>query len=201
MSLAPFRLLVTGAASGIGAALCRRVAAPGVQLLMHTRAREADLQSVAADCRAKGAACAVSLGDLAAPETAARLVAEAVAAFGGIEGLVANAGFADRRLIGELDEAGFKRSVDAILTGFFHLVDAARVQIEAARERPRRGGELLRGACVPARRRAFPGILRGKARPRGLGEVVCGTARADRRHRQLCGARLHPQGAACAHGA
>src|SRR5579885_3388074 len=75
MSLAPFRLLVTGAASGIGAALCRRVAAPGVQLLMHTRAREADLQSVAADCRAKGAACAVSLGDLAAPETAARLVA------------------------------------------------------------------------------------------------------------------------------
>ncbi len=137
MSLAPFRLLVTGAASGIGAALCRRVAAPGVQLLMHTRVREADLQSVAADCRAKGAACAVSLGDLAAPETAARLVAEAVAAFGGIDGLVANAGFADRRLIGELDEAGFKRSVDAILTGFFHLVDAARVQIEAARERGR----------------------------------------------------------------
>ena len=42
MSLAPLRILVTGAASGIGAALCQRIAAPGVKLLIHTRAREAD---------------------------------------------------------------------------------------------------------------------------------------------------------------
>jgi 3-oxoacyl-[acyl-carrier protein] reductase len=137
MSLAPLRVLVTGAASGVGAALCRRIAAPGVRLLVHTRARDADAQSVAAECRAKGAECAVSLGELAEPGTAARLVGEAMTAFGGLDALVANAGFADRRLVGELDDAGFRRSVDAILTGFFRLADAAHAAIEAAGERGR----------------------------------------------------------------
>ncbi len=137
MSLAPLRVLVTGAASGIGAALCRRIAAPGMKLLVHTRTREAEAQAVAAESRAKGADCVVSLGDLADPEVASRLVAEAAAAFGGLDALVANAGFADRRLVGVLDDAGFRRSIDAILTGFFRLADAARPHIEAAGERGR----------------------------------------------------------------
>jgi len=137
MSLAPLRVLVTGAASGIGAAVCRRVAAPGVKLLVHTRAREADAQKVAEECRIKGAECLVALGDLAEQETAARMVAAATTAFGGLDALVANAGFADRRLMGQLDDAGFRRSVDAILTGFFRLADAARTHIEAAGERGR----------------------------------------------------------------
>ena len=137
MSLAPARILVTGAASGIGAALCRRIAAPGIKLLIHTRAREADAQAVAAECRVRGAECLVSLGELGEAETPARLVAEAVAGFGGLDALVANAGFADRRLVGELDDLGFRRSLEAILTGFFRLADAARVHIEAAGERGR----------------------------------------------------------------
>jgi NAD(P)-dependent dehydrogenase (short-subunit alcohol dehydrogenase family) len=137
MNLSPLRVLVTGAASGIGAALCRRIAAPGVKLLIHTRVRDADAQSVAGECRAKGGECVVSLGELAEAETAARLVGVAMTAFGGLDALVANAGFADRRLVGELDDAGFRRSVDAILTGFFRLADAARAAIEAAGERGR----------------------------------------------------------------
>jgi len=36
-------VLVTGAASGIGAAVCRRIAGPGVRLLAHSRGnREQD---------------------------------------------------------------------------------------------------------------------------------------------------------------
>ncbi|HKF71058.1 MAG TPA: SDR family oxidoreductase [Stellaceae bacterium] len=137
MSLAPLRVLVTGAASGIGAALCRRIAAPGVQILVHTRTREADAQAVEAECRTKGAECVVALGDLAEPGTAGHLVNTAVTAFGGLDALVANAGFADRRLVGALDDGGFRRSVDAILTGFFRLADAARTHVEAAGERGR----------------------------------------------------------------
>jgi NAD(P)-dependent dehydrogenase (short-subunit alcohol dehydrogenase family) len=106
-------------------------------MLVHTRAREVDAQAVATECRTRGADCVVSLGDLAEPETAARLVREAVTAFGGLDALVANAGFADRSLVGELDEARFRRSIDAILTGFFRLADAGRLHIEAAGERGR----------------------------------------------------------------
>ena len=129
---APRKILVTGAASGIGAAVCRRLAAPGVSLLIHTRARRTEAEAVAEECQAKGAACTVAIGDLAETETATRLVAETVTAFGGIDGLVANAGFADRRPVGALDAADFRRSVDAILVGFFRLVDGALPHIVKA---------------------------------------------------------------------
>ena len=134
---APMRLLVTGAASGIGAALARRMAGPGAKMLLHTRGRKAELDGVAAECRGKGAEVATSIGDLAEPATGARLVAEAVAACGGLDALVANAGFADRRLVGELEEADFRRSVDTILLGFFRLADAARTHIVKAGDRGR----------------------------------------------------------------
>jgi 3-oxoacyl-[acyl-carrier protein] reductase len=118
-------LLVTGAGSGIGAALCRRLAAPGVQLLVHTGRNRERADAVAAECTAKGALCRVEIGDLADSGTAARLVAAAGEHFGGLDGVVANAGFADRRKLGEIDEAGFERSLAVILGGFFRLADAA----------------------------------------------------------------------------
>jgi 3-oxoacyl-[acyl-carrier protein] reductase len=119
-------LLVTGAGSGIGAALCRRLAAPGVQLLVHTGRNREHADAVAAECTAKGALCHVETGDLAEIGTAARLVAAAEKTFGGLDGLVANAGFADRRKLGEIDDSGFERSLAVILGGFFRLADAAR---------------------------------------------------------------------------
>jgi NAD(P)-dependent dehydrogenase (short-subunit alcohol dehydrogenase family) len=117
--------LVTGAASGIGAAVARRLAGAGTRLLLHTRERRTALERVAADCIARGSECRLALGDLAEPETAPRLVDDAVAAFGGLDWLVANAGFADRRPVGTLDDAGFERSLAAILGGFFRLADSA----------------------------------------------------------------------------
>lgn len=122
--------LVTGAASGIGAAIARRIAGPGRRLLLHTQERRPALERVAADCIARGSECRLALGDLAVPETAARLVDDAVAAFGGLDWLVANAGFADRRPVGALDGAGFERSLAAILGGFFRLADAALPWLE-----------------------------------------------------------------------
>jgi NAD(P)-dependent dehydrogenase (short-subunit alcohol dehydrogenase family) len=117
--------LVTGAASGIGAAICRRLARPGVSLLLHTRARREHAERVAEECAAQGAICRVALGDLADPAVAPRLVDEAVATFGGLDWLVANAGFALRRPIGELDAASFAQSLEANLASFFRLVDRA----------------------------------------------------------------------------
>ena len=117
--------LVTGAGSGIGAAVCRRLAGPGIGLLVHTGSNREKAESVAADCTAKGAVCHVALGDMAAPETAAMLVADCQKHFGRLDGLIANAGFADRRTLQELDEDGLDRSLDVILRGSFRLAKAA----------------------------------------------------------------------------
>jgi NAD(P)-dependent dehydrogenase (short-subunit alcohol dehydrogenase family) len=122
----PRTILVTGAGSGIGAALCRRLAASETNLLIHTGSKRDRAEQVAAECAAKGAACEVAIGDLADNATARRLVDVATRRFGALDALVANAGFADKRRLGEIDEAGLDRSLDVILKGFFRLADAAR---------------------------------------------------------------------------
>jgi 3-oxoacyl-[acyl-carrier protein] reductase len=118
-------VLVTGAASGIGAATCRRLARPDLRLMLHTGSRREQVEKVAVECREKGAVCGVVLGDLADPEVPARIITATTDLFGGLDGLVANAGFADRRRIGELDAEGFAKSVATNLRSFFDLATAA----------------------------------------------------------------------------
>src|SRR5262245_45741562 len=98
-------VLVTGAASGIGAAVCRALAAPGIALVVHTRKNRDGAERVAAGVRAAGAQAEVVLGDLADPAVAGALVAQAVARFGGLDVLISNAGFADRTAFTELTDA------------------------------------------------------------------------------------------------
>jgi NAD(P)-dependent dehydrogenase (short-subunit alcohol dehydrogenase family) len=131
---APRVALVTGAASGIGAAIARRLATPGVRLLLHTRARLDALEAVARDCTARGAECRLSLGDLAVPDIAPRLVDEAVAAFGRLDWLVANAGSALRRPVGALDAAAFEHSLGVNLVSLFRLVDRAHTWLVRSRQ-------------------------------------------------------------------
>lgn len=125
------RVLVTGAASGIGAATARALAGPGVALALHTRRNAEGLARVADEVRAKGGVAHVFLGDLATAEAPERLVAEAEAALGGLDVLVSNAGFADRTPVSALTDAGFAASLDAILWGFLRLARAARPKLEA----------------------------------------------------------------------
>jgi len=127
-------VLVTGAASGIGAAVCRRFAAPGVCLLVHTRRNEAGARRVADAARDAGAEAELMLGDLADEAVPAALVARAVARFGGLDVLVSNAGFADRTPTEALTDDAFARSIDAIQWAFLRLVRAAAPALRAARQ-------------------------------------------------------------------
>ncbi len=127
-------VLVTGAASGIGAAVCRAFAAPGVALLVHTRRNRDAAEAVAAAARGAGASAEVALGDLADPSVAGTLVDAAVTRFGGLDVLVSNAGFADRTPLAALTDSAMTASVEAVQGAFFRLVRAAMPHLRDGRD-------------------------------------------------------------------
>jgi 3-oxoacyl-[acyl-carrier protein] reductase len=118
-------ILVTGAASGIGAAICRRLSGPGTAIMVHTRRNRTGAEQVAAEARARGAEAEIVLADLAEPDAAAAVVQASIARFGRMDVLVSNAGFADRTPIATLTDAAMTVSIETILGAFFRLARAA----------------------------------------------------------------------------
>jgi 3-oxoacyl-[acyl-carrier protein] reductase len=128
------RYLITGAASGIGAACCRVLAGPGVAIALHTRKNRDGAERMAGFVREKGGTAHVLLGDLADPAAPARAVEQAVTALGGLDVLVSNAGFADRTPLASLTDAGFAASHDAIAFALLRLARAAQPHLAAGQD-------------------------------------------------------------------
>jgi len=118
--------LITGASSGIGAAAARAIAAPQTAIALHARKNRAGAERVAQAVGAAGGETLIVEGDLGQAGTATRLVEETVARFGKLDGVVSNAGFADRRLVGEIDRAAWDASLAAMTSAFFELATAAK---------------------------------------------------------------------------
>lgn len=102
-------LLVTGGSRGIGAAVCRKAAAQGYDLLVNYRSDKAAADAVAADCRTLGAKAEVVQGDTATEEGIAAIFA-AADLLGPLHGLVNNAGVVDvTARVEEFDRARLDR--------------------------------------------------------------------------------------------
>lgn len=128
------RILVTGAASGIGAATCRALAGPDTAILVHTRKNIDGAEAVAEAVRAAGGQARVALADLSEAGAPDALVAQALVAFGGLDVLVSNAGWADRTALQALTDDGFGRSLDTIAWAFFRLARAAGPLLRAGQD-------------------------------------------------------------------
>ena len=132
------KVLVTGAASGIGAAIAARFAAPAqpgsdhVQLVLVDR-DAAGLEQCAS--RLRGPACQVETvaGDLAQPDFPARAVAVARRAFGGLDVLVSNAGISIKKRLEDFSVEEFDRTVAINLRATWLLGVAARPLLATAR--------------------------------------------------------------------
>jgi len=85
------RIILTGASEGIGRALALELAARGARLALAARDRDR-LESVAQECRARGADALAVPTDVTNSQDLEWLVGETLKAFGGIDAVVHNAG-------------------------------------------------------------------------------------------------------------
>lgn len=112
------RALVTGGASPLGAAISRRLAAEGHEVLIHAHAGLGRAEALAAELRAasrRASAFATDLTDM--PATA--LALEALLEGGPIQILVHNAGTHDDAPLAGMSEQQWRSVVDVSLNGFY----------------------------------------------------------------------------------
>ena len=139
-------ILITGAASGIGAATALRLVQPGDRVLLHTRRNAEKLEEVAKAVRAKDAKAECILRDLGEPGAGRDLIVACADHFGGMDILVANAGYADKAPLGEAGGVErFDQAHGAIARSFFEMAEAALPLLEASR----RGRAIAVGAFGP----------------------------------------------------
>ena len=122
------RVLVTAAASGIGATIAARFAAAGA--LVHVCDVDDDALET---CLTAHPAIGGEVADVADPGQVEALVAHAGERLGGLDVLVANAGVAGPAApVEEMDVAGWRRTLDVNLTGAFLCVRASVPLLKAA---------------------------------------------------------------------
>lgn len=112
--------LVTGAGSGIGAAIAKGLAASGARVVVQDLQAQA-AERVTAEITAAGGLAHAAAGDVSDPAVVEGLVAQAVAAGGGLHLLVNNAGIGGPLApLGEYPLDGWRKVMAVNLDGVFY---------------------------------------------------------------------------------
>jgi 3-oxoacyl-[acyl-carrier protein] reductase len=128
LGLTGHRCLVGGASRGLGAAVARALAGEGARIAAVARA-SADLDSVARVTG--GVAVAADLADPAGPAAA---VKGAVAALGGLDGLLVNSGGPPPGAFADVDDAAWERAVAGTLIGALRLIRESLPHLREGRD-------------------------------------------------------------------
>lgn len=126
-------IVITGSGSGIGAAAARRLAGPGVGILVHAKDNVKGVDEVQRELQAKGAVTAGLCADLAEADAADKIIDQAIARFGRVNSLIHVAGYPVRGGF-EADQASAAECFDAIPLAFYRLVTRALGDLKKAKD-------------------------------------------------------------------
>jgi 3-oxoacyl-[acyl-carrier protein] reductase len=125
MSLAGKVALVTGAGKNIGRTIALDLAAQGASVVVNGRRDRAAVDVVVAEINAAGGQAVGCLADVSDPMAVQAMVETAVAAFGGIDILVSNAGLRRQTPFLDMSLAEWREILSVALDGAFILCRAA----------------------------------------------------------------------------
>lgn len=114
------RALVTGGSGGIGAAICRRLAADGCHVIVHAHRGRAQAEVVVGEIVAGGGSAEAVVFDITEREPTATALADLLAA-GPIQILVNNAGIHADAVFPGMSGEQWDRVIDVCLNGFFNV--------------------------------------------------------------------------------
>ena len=127
-------VLITGASSGIGAALARELAHEGAKLVLMARRRDR-LDSLSGELTARGAQVVVHAGDVTRRVDLDAAVALAVAQFGRLDMAIANAGFG---VVGTVESLGiddYRRQFETNVFAVLETIQACLPELRKTRGR------------------------------------------------------------------
>jgi 3-oxoacyl-[acyl-carrier protein] reductase len=126
--------LVTGSGRGIGRAIAARLASVGAAVTVNDLDSEAAAETVA-QITAAGARAHAAPGDLTDPATPQSLVEQTIAAFGGLDIIVNNAGYTWDNVIQKTTDEQFQAMLDIHLVAPFRVLRAASGFLRKAAKR------------------------------------------------------------------
>jgi len=137
--------LVTGASRGIGMAIAERLARDGFKLIINYSESAAPADALVRKLEGGGGHAIAVKADISDPSAVRQMFDAAVAAFGGIDVLVNNAGIMALAPIAETDDASFDRHIAVNLKGTFNT-------LREAAKRLRNGGRIVNLSSTVVRR-------------------------------------------------
>ncbi len=117
--------LVTGAGKNIGRTIALDLAARGASLVINGRSDRASVDAVVAEINQGGGQAIGCIADVSDPTATEAMIQAAVAAFGGIDILVSNAGLRRQTPFLEMSFAEWREILSVALDGAFILCRAA----------------------------------------------------------------------------
>lgn len=148
--------LVTGASSGIGAAIAKGLGAAGARVVVNCHSKPEEGERVADAIREAGGEAIVIGADVSDEAQVERLFAEAIATYGTLHIVVANAGLQKDGAAHELTLADWNKVIAVNLTGQFLCCRAAIREFLARGRQPEISRALGKIVCMSSVHEVIP---------------------------------------------